>query len=287
MSVFRRNSEALALVAALAFGAGAAAAGAMGAGGAMPPPARVVSINVCTDQLALLLAAPEQLVSLSKLAADPLSSAMVAEAAAYPRNHGGAEEVYLLHPDLVLASTYSDAATVDLLRRLGITVVQVPPATSLADIGPRIREVGRALGRAPEGEALAADFESGLRLLSSGLPPRHAAIYHPNGYTTGAGTLADDLLRHAGFSNVAAEMGLTGGGNLPLERLVMADPRVVVTSTPYPGWARAEEIMSHPALAGLRRSAGVAVTADAEWICGTPAVLRALMQMTAAREALE
>ena len=41
-----------------------------------PAPRRVVSINLCTDQLAMMLAAPGQLVSVSQLAGDPHSSAM-------------------------------------------------------------------------------------------------------------------------------------------------------------------------------------------------------------------
>ena len=43
-------------------------------------PERVVSIDPCTDQLALMLAAPGQLVSVRHLATDPRSSAMAEEA---------------------------------------------------------------------------------------------------------------------------------------------------------------------------------------------------------------
>ena len=39
-------------------------------------PLRVVSINLCTDQLAMLLAAPGQLVSVTHLARDPEASVM-------------------------------------------------------------------------------------------------------------------------------------------------------------------------------------------------------------------
>ena len=60
-------------------------------------------------------------------------------------------------------------------------------------------------------------------------------MYFPNGYTTGDGTLTNEVLVLTGFRNVGAEAGLTGGGILPLERLVMADPAMIVTSTPYPG----------------------------------------------------
>ncbi|PKP83954.1 MAG: ABC transporter substrate-binding protein, partial [Alphaproteobacteria bacterium HGW-Alphaproteobacteria-2] len=76
----RLSSAALALLAALGSAPGAAAD--------TPPPARVVSINVCTDQLAMLLAAPGQLLSVSHLARDPYSSAMAAEARAWPANRG-------------------------------------------------------------------------------------------------------------------------------------------------------------------------------------------------------
>ena len=61
-----------------------------------------------------------------------------------------------------------------------------------------------------------------------------------------------------GFSNIGAEAGLTGGGILPLERLVMAAPRMIVTSSPYPGASRSEEILVHPALAAVRAKAGEA-----------------------------
>jgi iron complex transport system substrate-binding protein len=251
-----------------------------------PAPARVVSMNLCTDQLAMLLAAPGQLVSVSDLASDPLSSSMVAEAAAYPANRGGAEQIFLMHPDLVLAGTYTSLASVSLLRDLGVPVVQLPPVTALDQIPGQIRTVGAAMGREAQAEALVAEFQQGLAALATDLPPRRAALYYPNGYTVGEGTLADDVLRHAGFDNVGARAGLTGGGTLPLERLVMAAPEMIVTSTKYPGASRSEDILDHPALAELRQAAGIA-TSDADWVCGTPHILRALARMRAAREALE
>lgn len=276
-------SFATGLISAVAMGLGTAPLAAETA----QAPARVVSMNLCTDQLAMLLAAPGQLVSVSHLAADPLSSAMVEAARAYPPNRGSAEQVYQMRPDLVLAGTYTSLAAIDLLRQLGVPVLQVPPVTALDQVAPQIRQVGRALGRTDRAEALAARFEADLAALAVTLPPVSAALYYPNGYTVGEGTLANDVLQHTGFANVGAAAGLTGGGTLPLERLVMAAPAMIVTSTPYPGASRSEDILSHPALAALRDSAGLAVTTDADWICGTPALLGAVAAMKAAREGLE
>lgn len=249
-------------------------------------PARVVSINLCTDQLAMLLAAPGQLVSVSHLASDPLSSSMVEQAQGYIQNRGQAEQVYLMRPDLVLAGTYTAQATVELLRALGVEVVQVPPADSLAQVAGQMRLVGEALGRADQGEAMARAFEARIAELSVSGEKATAAMYYPNGYTAGAGTLSDEILTLTGFRNVAGEAGLTGGGILPLERLVMAGPQMIVTSTPYPGASRSEEILVHPALDAIRGKAAKAQMSDADWVCGTPYLLRAVEGMAKARKAL-
>jgi iron complex transport system substrate-binding protein len=249
-------------------------------------PARVVSMNLCTDQLAMLLAAPGQLVSVSHLASEPQSSAMVAEAAAYPPNRGGAEQIFLMNPDLVLAGSYTSLASVELLRSLGIPVIQVPPVSSLDEVTAQIMLVGQALGREEAAQAMVAQFQADLAALAVTAPPATAALYYPNGYTTGSGTLADDVLAHTGFHNISADAGLAGGGILPLERLVMAQPQVVVTSEPYPGASRAEEILAHPALADIRER-GLSATSNADWVCGTPYLLRAVAKMKTLREAFE
>ena len=67
----------------------------------------------------------------------------------------------------------------------------------------------------------------------------------------------------------------------------MAAPQVVVTSTPYPGASRSEEILSHPALQDLALKAGFTATTDADVVCGTPGLLRAVQQMKTARESIE
>jgi iron complex transport system substrate-binding protein len=245
-------------------------------------PGRVVSINLCTDQLAMLLAAPGQLVSVSDLASDPQSSSMVDQAAAFAMNHGQAEEVYLMRPDLVLAGSYTALPTVDLLRRLGIKVVQVPPANSLAEAVDQVRLVGAALGQDAKADAVATEFAAGIAAARVSGPRHSAAFYYPNGYTTGAGTLSDEVMALTGFDNIAATAGVTGGGVLPLERLVMAAPDLIVTSTPYAGSSRAEDILAHPALRAVQGRAVTDLHTNADWVCGSPYILRAIGQMVQA-----
>ena len=267
-------------------GRGALLALALGwtAAAAAEPPGRVVSMNLCTDQLAMMLAAPGQLVSVSRIASDRRVSAMAREAASYPANGGGAEEVYLLAPDLVLADAFSDAATVGMLRRLGVPVVQLASASSMEGVGRAISEMGAALGREDEAAALRAAFEAALDALEAEVEARpRAALYYANGYTLGDGTLAGEILLAAGLSNVAAELGLPGGGTLPLEVLALAEVDALVTGEPYPGASRSEAILDHPVLRAIREGRAAAGTSTADWVCGTPHVLRAVESMRALR----
>ena len=256
--------------------------------GAEAAPQRVVSMNLCTDQLAMLVAAEGQLASVSWLAQDPQASAMAEEAARYPANHGLAEEIFLLEPDLVIAGTYTTRATVEMLRRLGIPVVEFAPASSLEEVRERLMQMGAVLGREARAAALLARFDAGLAALASPAPagPRPVAgLYDAHSYTSGSGTLAHALVEAAGYTNLAAELGIVGGGRLPLEALVMAAPDLLVTGSGYDAPALAEEGLEHPALGAIRAEAGAAPVADSTWACGTPLVLTAIRRLAEARAA--
>lgn len=252
---------------------------------AQEPPKRVVSINLCTDQLAMLLAAEGQLISVSWLARDPVSSSMSQEAMKYEPNLGQAEQIYLMQPDLVLAGGYSNPLTLDLLRRLGIPLAILPNGSGLADVPSQMAFVAKALGREAQGAAMIAAFEAEMAKLSGDEITASAVIYGPNGYSVGADTLSDDLLSWIGFSNISSEQGLTGGEKLPLEKLVLANPDLLVTSKPYPGTSRAEALLAHPALSQVQARAHL--QSGAEWTCPTPHLLQAAQDLYAARQTLE
>lgn len=253
-------------------------------------PARAVSINLCTDQLAMLLAAPGQLASVSRISLDPHVSPMAEEAARYHNNAGRAEEVHALRPDVVLAGTYSSRETVALLRRLGIEVVQFDIVDSLDDVSAQIAQMGAALGREARAAQVIAEFEAGLADLRADLNALHgehprAALYYANGYTSGDASLAGEILATAGLHNAPAEAGYDWG-ILPLEMLAMIDPDVMITARRYPGGSRAEEILDHPVVGAMRGQTGRGALTDHDWVCGTPFVLRAIGDMVAARRAL-
>lgn len=254
---------------------------------AEPVPRRVVSMNVCTDQLAMLIAGEGQLHSVSALASDPRTSAMAGEARAFPANHALAEEIFLMQPDLVLAGTFSARATVGLLRRLGFRVEEFAPASSFTDIRDHIARIGQLLHRQERAAELVSQLDEGLARLKAGPHSgRSIALYEPNSYTAGGGTLANEIFRAAGLVNIAEGLGITGSTRLPLEQLVMAKPDLIGrSSSDYGAPALAQENLVHPAFRALSGQ-GVIDLPVAKMICGAPFTLDAafLLQDAAAKQ---
>ncbi len=244
-------------------------------------PARVVSINLCTDQMAMALAGEGQLISISALAVDPAVSAMAEEAAAYPLNHGQAEEVFLLKPDLVLAGSYTTRETVNLLKRLGVPVAEFAPEASLEDVRENLLRMGHLLGREAAAERIVADMdEIRAALLEQPASDKTAALYYANGYTSGEGTLAGDIVADAGLDNIGISAGIDGLGRLPLERLIMAAPEVIIGGdSGYDAPALAEAPFAHPAFRAAAEKAELIDLPSRLTICGGPFNLDAIARL--------
>lgn len=238
---------------------------------------RVVSLNLCTDQLLLLLADREQIVSISWLGADPEESAYAHLASGLPVNHGQAEQILPLAPDLVLAGRYTAPFTVGLLERLGLRVLTLPPATRLDMLEDHIMQVASALGQTARGEALVADMQARRAALEAAAPadPVPALVMRAGGFTVGEG-LTHELMTLAGLDNVATRLGLDRWGSLSVETLLRTRPEVLV----IPRYRRnapslANNILAHPALGGFADSRVVVEPRSAQLGCETPALLDA------------
>lgn len=242
-------------------------------------PKRVVSMNLCTDQLAMMIAGPGQLHSVSHLATDPESSAMVEEARKYTVNHGLAEEIFMMRPDLVLAGTFTSRATVAMLRRLAFEVVEFAPTYSFEEIREQMRQMGQLLGQPERAAALVAEFDRRLAAARAAPQDRRplAATYYANSYTTGSNTLSNEVVKSAGLDNLAERLGLVGTARMPLEVLVMAAPEMLIGSRTYDkSPALAYETFEHPALRSLLKGRGITAIPETYWVCGTPATAEAV-----------
>lgn len=245
---------------------------------AAEPPRRVVSLNLCTDELLLLLAGRERIASVSSFAGDPVYSPATALARGLPSNHGTAEEVLRLEPDLVLASIYSPPFTLDLLRGQGIPLVQIGQPGSLAEARANLRKVAAALQLEAEGKALLAEFDARLDAAAAraeGLGRRRGLVLQARGYTHGKGTLIGELLELAGIENIAATLGYSGWAQIPLETLLRQRPDVIVIeSQGQDDRSLAAAVLRHPALDSL--DAEIVSVPERLWACGSPFLAESL-----------
>ncbi|KAB2685220.1 MULTISPECIES: ABC transporter substrate-binding protein [Brucella/Ochrobactrum group] len=249
---------------------------------AMESPQRVVSINVCTDQLALVLARDGQLRSVSHLSQDPELSVMAAKARKMPVNHAQAEEVFLMKPDLVLTGTFSSRATVGLLRRLGVRVEEFAPARSFDDIEDHMRRMGELLGRQAEASREIDKMKAALAAIQPPTRRKTVALYYANSYTSGRGTLVDEAVRLAGLDNLADKAGVSGSAPLSLEKLVLEKPDILVRSSRDRAPALAFENFEHPALRALEKQARAVTIADNLTVCGGPFSVEAVAELAEA-----
>ncbi|RWX61043.1 ABC transporter substrate-binding protein [Mesorhizobium sp. M2A.F.Ca.ET.039.01.1.1] len=115
----------------------------------------------------------------------------------YAANHGLAEEIFLMQPDMVLAGTYTTRATIGLLRRLDIRVEEFAPENSFDDIRANLKRMGDLLGQPERAASLVAELDNELAALKPGEEPqRTVPAWYANSYTSGSGTLMGDIIRN-------------------------------------------------------------------------------------------
>ena len=280
--MFRRRAPAvlaLALVAAMV----PARAGA-------EPAQRIVSLNLCTDQILIDLVPPGRIRALSHLAADAATSSIVHRVKNLTRVRGEAEEVLAIDPDVIVTTEFSTPTTVSLLERLGRRVVKIPFANDIAGVRTAVRIIAEAAGAIEEGDAIVANFDRRLAALATAPrndPAPTAVIYQVNGLASGRGTLADEALRIAGFRNLAPELNLDPGGRVALEVIVAHPPDLLVLSGPSGEYRTVvADNLAHPALAAVMRQRATLVVPWRYWLCGTPYVADAIEALVAARHRL-
>lgn len=208
------------------------------------PEARVVSLNVCTDQLLALLA-PEQVAALSVLSRDPALSVVAEQAATLPVVRADAEAVLRLAPTLVLAGPYGAQSTLAALERRGMPVMRLELPKSFDAIRTQVTQVAAVLGVPDRGAALLAAMDADL--IHPPVPRRRALFWGARGWTSGSGTFTDAVLTAAGLDNAGR------GGVVGIEALLAHPPELLITATAPRTPSMATDLLRHPALATLPR----------------------------------
>jgi iron complex transport system substrate-binding protein len=241
-------------------------------------PSRVVSFNLCADQLVVALADSGQIVALSPYATDPTLSVVADQALRYPRLDWRAEGTLTLHPDLVLVGTDDRTTTQRMLQRFGVRVVEIELVTSLDAARRQIVEVAELLGHPERGKKMIADLDAAeRRLAETPRPPfRTALILDRGGYMQGQDSLVSALIAKAGLSPPAGTPG-GYGGFVSLESILALKPDVLVLRDP-PSTATDQGAISllHPALTAMYPAQRRITLSTRYTFCGGPALVAAL-----------
>ena len=273
-----RQAAALLALAALLPGGAAA----QGVPRPVARPLRVMSLNLCTDQLVLALLPASRIASVNERSRDRGSSLLAAAAKHVAVNHGLAEEVLRARPDLVIAGSFTTPATRALLKRLGWPLLEVAPADSIAQVRATTRQVARAVDEVARGEQLLAHMDAQLAELARHPgPPLRIAAWDGSGFAAGPGSLYATVLRLAGADNIAADPQVTRTGVPDTELLLAAAPALLVRGGGDDRDGLRADIAGHPL---VRRYWGAdrTLTIDqAYYVCGTPFIADEALRLRA------
>lgn len=244
-------------------------------------PKRVLSFNLCADQLVVALADPEQIAGLSPYAADPSLSVVADKAPHFKKVDWQAESTILLQPDLVLVGPNDRSVTRRMLSSQGLRVEETPFVSDLSSARAQIRDMAALLGHPERGEALLADLERARQRLEAVARKdgKTALVVERGGYTQGPASLAATLLAEAGLRPPAgAPAGY--GGFIALEKFLVLKPDFVFLKDP-PNSATDQGAMFlvHPALRDLYPPERRVALPTRYTMCGGPALVAAFDYM--------
>lgn len=272
-NLFRRTGLLVSLAAlAIAGAAGWAASGTAQTSTANRRPQRIVSLNLCADQLLLMLADRNQIAGLTRNANKPEMSAVAARTGGLRILGTSAEEILAIKPDLVLGMPARRSAAIAVLKDQHYRMIDLKSADTLDDIFASIRTTASAVGHPERGEAMIAQMQRDLAAIPKVGGGKVAAYYQRRGYLTGTGTLVDDLMTRLGFVNLAAKLDKSPLSQMTLEEMVASRPDyLIVESATDHVTDQGTEMLHHPALSGIPR-----LSIPQAWtVCGGPAYVQA------------
>lgn len=193
---------------------------------------RIASMNVCTDQLLLTLAEPGQILGLSRYSRDRLQSWASDDARRYRILSGGAEDILVLRPDVVVASLFDKRSTRELLKEKGLRLAEFDVPRSLAEAKDQIRQMGEITRHPDRAAAEIAKLDAAIARARQAVAHKRYRVLplSRRGWVSGSESLLSSLLTETGLFNAAGELGVAFGGFASLEAIVNLKPDFIVVS---------------------------------------------------------
>lgn len=151
------------------------------------------------------------------------------------------EQLAALKPDVLFVSNmtlYDQTNPYQQLIDLGVCVLCVPTANSIATIQEDIAFIAAAMGKTAEGDTLIADMQAELdRIAAIGatVTDKKSVYFEigaaPSMYSFGRGVFLNEMIELIGAENVLADQ--EGWLAVEAETIVAADPDVILTNVNY------------------------------------------------------
>lgn len=217
---------------------------------------RIISLDLCTDWMLLKYARQSQVRAYSSLLyryhADWVPENL-------PVHDGSLEQILELEPDLLITGEYNAILLRKRLVQLGKTVKVLPLPEGLDSI----RDYQRQFLSIIKDDTNSADTDWGKVY-----PKRNQTLLllGANGIGTGRGTLENDLLIRAGWTNYIQQSGYV---NLQLEQIVADPPDAIYWSAPRSN-SLANLFVSHPSIRKIMGEYKTPGDENWRWQCPGP-----------------
>lgn len=189
----------------------------------------IVSLNPCADAMLVELVPPGRIAAISHYSRDPGATSIPLQVARkFHVNNGTAEEIIALRPDLVIADSFTSPSTREAFARAGVKTLYLGWASTIEQSKAQVRELAAAVDAVPAGEAMVSRIDGAVTAAKTDRPLVPALLWIGGNTVSGGGTLLDEMMVKAGFSDHAAHYGLQGTGYLPIEHVVVDPPRVML-----------------------------------------------------------
>ncbi|WP_240008662.1 ABC transporter substrate-binding protein [Pseudaquidulcibacter saccharophilus] len=244
-------------------------------------PRNIVSINPCADAILMEVADKSQIKAISHYSHEKTASSIDLNLAKqFPATFDTAEEVINFKPDLVIAGSHVAPPTVAALERLKIPVLNLGVPQSIEESKAQITLVANITHNANNGVLLNKKIDAAVKNAKSDkqIP---ALIWQANGLSPGEGTLADELLKIAGFKNKSSEYGVGMWGIVSLEPLIANPPKYLMTKMDADG---SDTILTHPVLKKLSGKSKIVDFRPRYLTCAGPVMIDALGRLKQIRD---
>ena len=232
---------------------------------------RAASLNLCTDELLLLLAHPAQVASVTHLSQSVAETSLWRVARRFPKNDGSLLSIVPTGAELVLTTGGAGRDTMGIARRLGLRVIDLPFPQRLDDVDRAIGEVARALGRPAQGHALRARIAA--------LRRTRPQIARDTIWLGGGGrSLAPDGLGAEWMALAGLRQRPLPGDRASLETLLVRPPALLLRSAYRAGEMSGEQRwLRHPL---ARRVRARTITTDGRaWTCMGPLLTGEILRL--------